>query len=160
MTKFWFKHFASLSDKMVSTSSIKNFQETKKCYFQTPVILVIELKESSNPFSKKLPMTIFWFKQFLMFCLTFPQNDFNFVDQKFQKLKISLSKWKEHSHLISRSLQNHFLKSFLWPTLNLHCLEGSVSFSQKTVSTSSLKTVQKTENALFKHSEYLFLSSS
>ena len=80
--------------------------------------------------------------------------------KNFKKLKISLSKCKEHSLLISRSLQNHFLKSFLWPTLNLHCLEGSVSFSQKTVSTSSLKTVQKTENALFKHSEYLFLSSS
>ena len=85
MNKFWFKHFASLSDKMVSTSSIKNFQETKKCYFLTPAILVIELKESSNPFSKKLPMTIFWFKQFLMFCLIFLQNDFSFVDQKFQK---------------------------------------------------------------------------
>ena len=146
MTKFWFKkleHFASFSQKIVSTSSIKNLQENKKCYFQMPTVLVLELKAVQNrflrsflwsnddlnslwcfaslsqkmvstsppnnlqktekfslqtfrtfvfelkvlskPFSKKLPMTKFYFKQFLMFCLTFPEKSFNFVTQKFAK---------------------------------------------------------------------------
>ena len=41
-------HFASLSQKMVSASSIKNLQKTKKCYFQMPTILVLMLKEASK----------------------------------------------------------------------------------------------------------------
>ena len=63
MTKFWskkFKHFAYLFQKMVSTSSIINFQKTEKRYFQTPAILVLELKEASKGLSKKIPMTKFW----------------------------------------------------------------------------------------------------
>ena len=47
------------------------------------MILVLELKEAS--FSKKVPITRFAFKQFLMLCLTFPENSFNFVTQKMQK---------------------------------------------------------------------------
>ena len=54
MIKFYlnsFEHFASQSQKMVSTLSVKILQKTKKCYFQTPTILVLELKEASKPFS-------------------------------------------------------------------------------------------------------------
>ena len=45
-------------------------------------ILRLEIKESLEPFSKNVPMYI---KQFLMFCLTFPENALNFVTQKLQK---------------------------------------------------------------------------
>ena len=49
-----------------------------------PTILVLELKEASKPFAKKVRMTKFWFKQFLMFCITFPQDGFNFDTQNLQ----------------------------------------------------------------------------
>ena len=92
---------------MVSTLSIKNLQKPKKniCYFQTPTIFVLELKESWKPFSNKVPMTKFSFTQFLMFCITFPENGFNFVAQKLQK------NWKfpfsnvQNIHFLS---QGHF----------------------------------------------------
>ena len=35
--------------------------------------------------SKKVPMTKFWFKKILMFCLTVPESGFNLVTQKLQK---------------------------------------------------------------------------
>ena len=80
-----FEHFASLFQKMASILPIKNFQKTKYCYFQTPTIIVLEFKEAPKAFSKKVPLTKFWFKQFFMFSLTFPENAFNFVTQKLQK---------------------------------------------------------------------------
>ena len=145
---------------MISTSSIKNLQKTKKCYFQTSTILVLELKEASKQFSKKVPMTKFWFKQCFMFCLNTPKKGFNFVTQNLPKTVNLLSKCSEHSFLISRSLQNHFLKTFLWAILNLNGLEDSFSLFQKRVSTSSLKTKKikkfKKKNALFKRSEHSF----
>ena len=39
----------------------------------------LELKESSKPISKKVPMT--------KFCLTFPDHRFNFVMKKLKKTK-------------------------------------------------------------------------
>ena len=65
-----------------------------------------------------------------------------------KKLKFFF-KYSEHSFLISRSLQNHFLISFLWQTLNSNDFEGSVLLSQKTFSTSSHKNLQKTEKYSF-----------
>ena len=191
---------------MVSTSSIKNLQETGKCPFQTLKIFVFEIKVVSKSFSKKLPRTKFEFKLFWRLCLPFPENSLNFVTQKLEKnwkipfsnaqnirfwaqgsfktiflrsfqwpnfdlnrcwcfvslsqkmvstlslkncknLKISFSKCTEHSFLISRSLQNQFLKIFLWPTLNLSDLECFVSITKKL------------KNTLFKHSEHSLLSS-
>ena len=82
-------HFASLSQKMVSTLSIKNLQKTKRYHFQTPILLAFELEQASKPFCKKVPMTRFWCKLFLMFCLTLLKNGFNFVIQKLQKTKNS-----------------------------------------------------------------------
>ena len=66
-----------------------------------------------------------------------------------KKLKIYLFKCSEHLFSISRLIQNHFLKRFLWTTLNLDGLEGSVLLSQKTVSNSSLKNLQKTKTFPF-----------
>ena len=78
-------------------------------------------------------------------CLAFPGNGFNFVTQKLQtNWKFFLSKCSEHSFLISKSFQNHFLQSLLWPIMNLNGVEGSLSLSQKMVS-----TLQKTEKYLF-----------
>ena len=95
-------------------------------------------------------MTRFWFKQFLMFFFSLSQKIISTLSLKNCKnLKTSLFKCLEHSFLISRSIQNFFLKSFLWPTLNLDGLEGFVSHSQKTVSFSSLKNLQKSEKFPF-----------
>ena len=123
---------------MVSTASIKNLQKTKKYYFQTPTILVLELKEASRPFSKKHLLAKFWFKISLSRKMVSTSSLKNC-----KKLKISLSKCSKHSFLMPRLLQNHFSKSFLWSSLNLNDLEGSVSLSQKTVSTLSIKNLQK-----------------
>ena len=48
--------------EMVSISSLKNLRKTEKCLFQTLRTFVFEFKVASKPFSKKLPMTKFWFK--------------------------------------------------------------------------------------------------
>ena len=76
-----------------------------------------------------------------------------------KKLKISLSKCLEHSFLISRSLQNYFLKSFLWPTWNFIRLESSLSLSQKWFQFRHSKICEKLKNVFFKRSEHSFLSS-
>ena len=67
---------------MGSTSSLKNLQKSRKCTLRT---FVFDIKVASKPFFKKLSMTRFGFKQFLMFCLTFPENGCNFVNQKIAK---------------------------------------------------------------------------
>ena len=80
-----FERLSSLSQKMVSTLSLKNLQRFEKCTLQRLRTFVFELQVASKPFSKKLPMAKFWFKAFWMLCLTFPENGFNFVTQKFVK---------------------------------------------------------------------------
>ena len=88
MAKFWLialnilPHFPR---KWFQLCQSKTCKKLKKFYFQAPTILVLELKEASKPFSKNVPMTKFWFKQFLMFYLTFPTSEFNFLTQKLQK---------------------------------------------------------------------------
>ena len=102
------------------------------------------------------------------------KNGFNFVTQKFaEKLKNALFKRWQHSLLSSRLLQNDFLKRFLWwnfdlnrrsfllpnfdlnrrsflrPNFDLNSFDRFASLSQKTVSTSSLKNLQKTEKCPF-----------
>ena len=76
-----------LSQKTVLTSSLKNMQKSEKCPFQRLIKFVFEIKVASKPFPKKLAMTKFWFKQFLILFLTFPENGFYFVTQKLQKTK-------------------------------------------------------------------------
>ena len=76
-----------------------------------------------------------------MFCRTFLKNGFNFVTQKLQKTKNFPFRILKHLFLISRLLQNHFLQKL--PIANF------VLLSQKTISISSLKTLQKTEKCPF-----------
>ena len=89
MTKFWLRKFLifflNFLRKRFQLRHSKICKKTKTCPFQTLRIFVFELKVISKPFSKKLPITKFWFKKFSMFCLTFPENGFNFVTQKFAK---------------------------------------------------------------------------
>ena len=90
-----FERFASLSQKTVSTSPLKNFQITEKYPFETLTTFVFELSVISKPFYVKLPMTKFWFRKSLMLCLTFPENGYNFLTQKFSKnwKMSSMGKW-------------------------------------------------------------------
>ena len=88
-----FRSIVSLLQKTVSTSLLKNLQKTEKCSFQTRRTFAFELKVVSKPFSKKRPMTKFWFKYFWTLCIIFPENGFNFITQKFaKKLKNTLFK--------------------------------------------------------------------
>ena len=88
-----FRSIVLLSHKTISISSLKNLQKTEKYYFQRFRIFVLTKKFASKPFSKKLHMTKFWFKKFLMFCLAFPINAFNFLTQNFtKKRKIPITK--------------------------------------------------------------------
>ena len=87
------ERFASLSQKMLSTSSLKSFWKIEKCPFQTFTAFVFEPKVASKPFPKTFPTTKFWFKEIWTLCVTFPANGFNFVTQKVPKhLKILFSK--------------------------------------------------------------------
>ena len=120
LNSVWF--FDSLSQKMVLTLPLKNLQKTENCSFQTLRIVDFELKVASKTFSKKLPVTKFWFKLFLMFCLTFPENGLNFDNQKFaKKQKSTIFKRPQYWFLRSRKLQHHFLRRFLWPNSDLNC---------------------------------------
>ena len=83
-----FELFVLLSQKMVSTLSLKNLKKSEKCSFQTLRTFVFELRIALKIFSKKLPMTKFLFKYFSALCLIFTQNVFYFATQKFEK------KWK------------------------------------------------------------------
>ena len=75
---------------MVSTSSLKNLQKTKKCSFQMLPTFTFELKIALKPFYEKVLMYKFWFKKILTLCFTFPENGFKFVTQKLIK------NWKMH----------------------------------------------------------------
>ena len=86
--------FASLSQKMVSTLSLKNFQKTEKHPFQTLRTVAFDSKVAAKLFIKKIAMTKFSFKQFLMFCLIFPENGFNWKTCK--KLKNAIFKGSEN----------------------------------------------------------------
>ena len=81
-----FERFASLSQKMISTSSLRYFQKTEEYPCEALITFVLKHKVSSRPFYKKLCMTKFWFKQCTRLCLTFPENGFNFVTQIFAKI--------------------------------------------------------------------------
>ena len=80
-----FERFALLFLKMVSTLPLKTLQKTEKWSFQTLRTFVLELKVTSKPFSKKLPITKYGFKQFWMLCLTLPENGLDFITQKLAK---------------------------------------------------------------------------
>ena len=78
-------------------------------------------------------MIKFWFKYYWTISL-FLRKWFQLRHSKIAKKKKSensLSKCLEHSILISRLFQNHFLKSFLRLTLNLNGLKALPRFPRK-----------------------------
>ena len=99
-------------------------------------------------------MTKLWSKLFWMFCLTFPENGFKFVTQKTcKKLKKysfqTLRTFAFELKVTSKPFSKNILRSFLWPNFDLSSFERLASLSQKIVSTSSLKNLQKIEKCSF-----------
>ena len=87
------QHFLTFPENGFNFVTQKFEKKTEKCPFQTLRTFVFALKVASKPFSKKLHMTTFLFKLFWTLCLTFPENAFEFVTQKFaKKLKNALFK--------------------------------------------------------------------
>ena len=77
----------------------------------------------------------------------FPRKFFQLCHSKIWKiLKTELLKHSEYSFFSSRYLENHFLRSFLWPT------------PRKPFQLRHLKIYKKLKNDLFKRWEYSFLS--
>ena len=125
-------------------------KKNKICSFQTLTTLVFDLKVAPKSFSKKLPLTKCSLKYLWMLFSKFLQKWFKLWQWKIDKKpKNSLFKRSEHSFLISRYLQNHFLRSFLWPNSDLNSVEHFTSLSHKIVSTSSLNNLPKTKKILF-----------
>ena len=139
--------FVSHSQKTVSFSSLKNLQKSEKFPFQMLKTFFSELKVASKPFSKKLLMTKFWFKHFLMSCLTFPESGINFVTRKLQKTEIFFQILR--TFVFDLKVASEPFSNKLLMTLNSNDFEGSVLLSQKTFSTSSHKNLQKTEKYSF-----------
>ena len=82
--------------------------------------------------------------------LYFPRKQFQLRHSKICKnLKNALDKRTKHWLLSFRRLQNHFLRSFLWPNFDLNCFERFAWLFQKMVSTLPLKNLQKTEECPF-----------
>ena len=73
----------SLSQKAVSTLLLKNLQKTEKCPFQTlRTYSFLTSKYLQNHFLRSFLGPNFDLNDFEYFCLTFPENGFNFVNQK------------------------------------------------------------------------------
>ena len=70
---------------MVSTSSLKNLEKTERFYLYSFRTFVIDFEVTAKPFSRMLPLSKTWFEQSLTLCLTFSENAFSFVTQKFAK---------------------------------------------------------------------------
>ena len=57
-----FERFASLSQKKVSTASLRNLEKKQKCPFQTLTKFVFQLEVAPAPYSNKLPLIKLSFK--------------------------------------------------------------------------------------------------
>ena len=115
-------------------------------YVQRPRTFVFHLKIAWKPFSEMVLTANPRVKQIGSFCISFPENGFNFATRKFgKKLKNVISEHSEHSFLNSRQIQNHFLKWFTWQTS--FALIKFLSFSYII---SSFKIFKKVEKYHFK----------
>ena len=134
---------------MLSTSSIKNLQKTEKCFFQTLITLLFGLQVAQNDFL----ISLLWPKSDLNSPERFASLSQKIIStlslKNLQKLENGFFKGSEHSFLSSRLLKKHFLRRFLWSNFDLNKLQHFASFSQKRVSTSSLKYLQKTCKSFF-----------
>ena len=112
--------FTLLSPKTFPTCSLKNVQKNYKIHFQTLRTFVFDFKVASKPISKILPLANFKMKPYWRLRFAFSQNGFNFVPPKFTKKVQNITfEPSEQSFFTFRQLQNHFLKSFERPTLDL-----------------------------------------
>ena len=115
--------------------------------------LGIKLQKVSKPFFKTIQEASY--DQILIWIVLnalphFARKRFLLCHSKIsKKFKIALFKSSEHLFLSSRQQQNHVLRSFLWSIFDWNNFERFASISQKTVSTSSLKSLQKTEKYAF-----------
>ena len=66
-----------------------------------------------------------------------------------EKLKNTLFKRSEDSFFSSRELQNHFLKSFLWPNFDLNTLNALLHFPRKWFQLRHSKNCKKLKNTAF-----------
>ena len=122
-------------------------------YVQRPRTFVFHLKLAGKPFSEMVLTASPRVKQIGSFCISFPENGFNFATRKFgKKLKNVTSEHSEHSFLNSRQIQNHFLKWFTWQTFfTLIKFLSFSSLSQQAVSIiSSFKIFKKVEKHHFR----------
>ena len=142
-----FKRFALLFQITVLTSSFKNLQKTEKYTFQTLRTFIFEFQIAWESLSKRLPMINFWFKYFSTLCLTFPENGFEFVTQKFGN-HCPFQTPRRFVYELKVS-SNQFLRCFLWSIFDLASFECFASLSQKTVWTSALKSFETTQKCSF-----------
>ena len=87
MTKFWFKQLWMSCFTLPENSFnfvTQKLQETENFFFLNTQNIRFWSQVASKPFSKKLPMINFEFRWFWRLGLAFPENDFNFVTQKFE----------------------------------------------------------------------------
>ena len=127
----------------------KSCKKLRKAIFKRPQYWFLSSRKHRNHFLKRFVWPSFDLNNFWCFALLSHRMVSTSTLKIYKNLKTSLSKLSEHSFLISSSLQNLFLKSFLWPALNLIGLQVSALLSQKTVSTLLLKNLQKTEKCPF-----------
>ena len=117
-----FPKFSLLFQKTVSILSLINLQKSAKSDFQMLRPFIFDLNVASKPFSKMLPMTNFRFKYFSVLCLSFSENNFNFVTQKNVLYfgKYHFLNLENICFLPQGSYQIHFVRSFLCTTLDLN----------------------------------------
>ena len=91
----FFESNVLLCQRTVSRLSPKKSQKNWKMPISRFRTFVFQINVASKPFSKKLATIKFSLKQFSTLSLTFPENGFNFVTQKFAKnWKVSFSKFR------------------------------------------------------------------
>ena len=112
------------SQKMVSISSLKNLQKSKKCCFWTLRNFFFTSVLLQNHFVKCFLWPTFDLKSFLKTLLRFLTKLFPSCHSRiYVKVKNNIFKPSELSFLTSRQLQNYFLKLVLWPLLELTSFE-------------------------------------
>ena len=101
------------------------------------------LRVASKPFPEMLTMANFRFKDFWMPCPPFALSSFNFINLKLAKnWKLPFSKGSEHLFNL-KVVSKPFSKMLLCPSSALHNFICFTLLFPKTISTWSLKNVQK-----------------
>ena len=104
------------------------------------------LKVASKPFSKMLPMTTFGFERSASTSQKMTSTLLIKNLQNSEKCHCPMFRTYIFNFKVA---WNHFLKWFLWPTLNLNRFECFAWFSQKMISTSPLKNLRNNDTYHF-----------